>query len=155
MKHRSTLAATVALAALLAGCEKPDRTEDRAARTPAVEAPAPATALETETGEATYYADVLDRRRTASGEPMDQSAMVAAHRRFPFGTILRVTNLENDLSVRVRVIDRGPFGAPRSGVERVIDLSRRAADRLGFVDAGSAPVRVEVIEYGEGLSGSS
>ena len=98
---------------------------------------------------------MLDRARTASGEPMDQEAMVAAHRRYPFGTILRVTNLDNDREVRVRVIDRGPFGAPRAGVERVIDLSRRAADRLGFVDAGSAPVRVEVVEYGAGLPASS
>lgn len=146
---------TLALAALVGGCGESDEPAERVART-AAEASSAAgeSPLETETGEATYYADVLERQRTASGEPLDQEALVAAHRRFPFGTVLRVTNVENQQSVRVRVIDRGPFGAPRDGVERVIDLSRRAARQLGFLEEGSAPVRVEVLEYGEGLESS-
>lgn len=110
---------------------------------------------ETEMGEATFYADILDRQRTASGERLDQDAMVAAHRRFPFGTMLRVTNLDNARSVVVRVIDRGPFGAPEQAEKRVIDLSRRAAHQLDFIVEGSTPVRVEVLEIGPGLQAGS
>ena len=105
--------------------------------------------LEAATGQATYYADHFDGDRTASGIPFRQNQMVAAHRSFPFGTLLRVTHTGNDRSVNVRVVDRGPFGG---GSERpIIDLSRRAASELGFVDAGRAAVRVEVLEWGEGI----
>jgi rare lipoprotein A len=107
--------------------------------------------LRSETGAASFYADVFEGKRTASGERFRQSGMVAAHRRYPFGTILRVTNLDNDRSVRVRVIDRGPFAAPWKSHRRIIDLSRAAARRLGFLDAGFAPVKVEVLRYGKGL----
>ena len=112
--------------------------------------PLPTEVLETQTGEATFYADVLDRKRTASGERLDQNAMVAAHRAYPFGTLLRVTNLDNDRSVQVRVIDRGPFGAPKKAKQKIIDLSRRAAAQLGFIDEGRALVRVDVLERGPG-----
>lgn len=110
----------------------------------------PERVLETVTGEATFYADSFEGRRTASGIPFRQNQLVAAHRGFPFGTILRVTNLRNDRSVNVRVVDRGPFGtaAARGGV---IDLSRRAANELDFVNAGRAQVRVEVLEWGNGV----
>lgn len=109
--------------------------------------------LETVTGEATFYADQFEGRRTASGIPFRQNQMVAAHRGFPFGTILRVTNLGNDRSVNVRVVDRGPFGsaAARGGI---LDLSRRAATELDYIGAGRANVRVEVLEWGKGVRGS-
>ena len=95
-------------------------------------------------GFATYYAQLFDGRVTASGTRFDNDAMVAAHPTYPFGTILRVTNLRNQRSVRVRVVDRGPARGPRkNGV--VIDLSRAAAERLGFIRAGRTRVRVEVI----------
>lgn len=110
--------------------------------------------LASEEGEATFYADLLDRKRTASGEAMDQNAYVAAHRKYPFGTILRVTNTANDRSVRVRVIDRGPFSAPVRSERRIIDLSRRAAEDLGFLAHGFAQVKVDVLRYGQGLAGS-
>lgn len=110
----------------------------------------PQSALQTETGTATYYADILDRRRTASGELLDQTDMVAAHRAFPFGTRLRVTNTRNDRSVEVRVIDRGPFGSSPHG-RAIIDLSRAAARSLDFEVEGRVPVRVELLEMGEGL----
>lgn len=131
--------------------------EEPVARQPAAEVSgtSPAPGLASETGEATYYADILDRKRTASGEPLDQSALVAAHRRFPFGTVLRVTNLDNDRTVRVRVIDRGPFGAPKVAATKVIDLSRRAARELGFLDQGRTRVRVEVLSYGGGVPTAS
>jgi rare lipoprotein A len=121
-----------------------------------VEAPVPdpmRAVLESEAGEATFYADMLDRKRTASGELLDQSAMVAAHRRYPFGTILEVTNLRNERSVEVRFIDRGPFGAPKVAKKKIIDLSRRAAEKLGIIDEGRAVVQVDVLEYGDGLEG--
>ena len=106
--------------------------------------------LETITGGATYYADSFEGRRTASGIPFRQNQMVAAHRGYPFGTILRVTNTSNDRSVNVRVVDRGPFGAS-AAKGTVIDLSRRAAEQLGFVTAGRAQVQVDVLEWGSGV----
>ena len=111
----------------------------------------PEKVLQAVTGSATFYADKFEGRRTASGIPFRQNQMVAAHRAFPFGTLLRVTNLRNDRSVNVRVVDRGPFASPKKAEKPMIDLSRRAAEQLGYVDAGRARVRVEVLEWGEGL----
>lgn len=99
--------------------------------------------LEVHTGTASYYADRFHQRRTASGQRYDRNELVAAHRSFPFGTVLRVTNLANDRVVTVRVIDRGPFIKGR-----ILDLSRRAAEELKFIGAGLARVRIEVLEYG-------
>lgn len=110
--------------------------------------------LQAATGGATYYADKFEGRRTASGIPFRQNQMVAAHRSFPFGTLLRVTNLGNDRSVNVRVVDRGPFGGSSRGAP-MIDLSRRAATELGYINAGRAEVRVEVLEWGSGLPRAS
>ncbi len=115
----------------------------------------PEPVLEQVTGGATYYADHFEGRRTASGIPFRQNQMVAAHRAYPFGTILRVTNLRNDRSVKVRVVDRGPFSAPHRARRPIIDLSRRAAEQLGYVSAGRARVRVEVLEWGRGLPGGT
>jgi rare lipoprotein A len=111
----------------------------------------PEQVLHAVSGTASFYADTFEGRRTASGLPFRQNQMVAAHRGFPFGTILRVTNLDNDREVRVRVVDRGPFGGGESAARRIIDLSRRAATELGFIDAGTARVRLEVLEWGDGL----
>ena len=73
--------------------------------------------------------------------------MVAAHRAFPFGTRLRVTNTRNEREVEVRVVDRGPFHTTGS-LRPVIDLSRAAAEQLDFIGAGRAQVKVEVLEWG-------
>ncbi len=108
----------------------------------------PPEVLETVRGEATFYADYFHLRRTASGEIFDQRKMVAAHRRYPFGTVLRVTNTANDSSVVVRVVDRGPF-APGRRMPAVLDLSRSAAERLDFIPQGRAIVRLEVLEWGD------
>ena len=94
-------------------------------------------------GSASWYSDALAGRRTASGEPYDPTELIAAHRALPFGTLLRVTNLANDRSVEVRVIDRGPFVAGR-----ILDLSRSAAEEIGIIRAGHGRVRVEVLQYG-------
>jgi rare lipoprotein A len=83
-------------------------------------------------GKASWYAL---NSRTASGEPMNPSAMTAAHRSLPFGTKVRVTNKRNGKTVVVRINDRGPFIRGR-----ILDLSKGAAHQLGFVGAGHAPV---------------
>jgi rare lipoprotein A len=110
------------------------------------------TALETRHGDATFYANTFEGRRTASGIPFRQNQMVAAHRAYPFGTILRVTNLQNDRSVNVRVVDRGPYGNSAAARRTVIDLSRRAAETLGYIATGRTRVRVEVLEWGSGIA---
>ena len=103
--------------------------------------------LETAEGLASYYARVLDGRQTASGAALDLSKMVAAHPTYPFGTLVRVTNVENQHSVDVSIIDRGPAVGPRKeGV--IIDLSRAAAAKLGLFEDGRVPVILEVLEWG-------
>src|SRR5689334_19646900 len=84
------------------------------------------------TGMASYYSDDHEGRRTASGRRYDAERLTAAHRTLPFGTRLRVTNLANDRSVVVTVTDRGPFVRGR-----IVDVSRRAAEKLGFVARGT------------------
>lgn len=91
-------------------------------------------------GVASYYAHEFHGRRTASGERFDMRAMTAAHATLPFGTRVRVTNLDNGKEVEVRINDRGPFRK-----ERIIDLSLAAARKLGMVGPGTARVRLEVI----------
>lgn len=100
--------------------------------------------LETQIGSASYYANMLAGRRTASGVRYDPTAAVAAHRHLPFGTRLRVHNLSNGRAVEVEVVDRGPFAKGR-----ILDLSRWAARELGFIRQGHTRVRIEVLEYGE------
>ena len=98
-------------------------------------------------GFATYYARRFHGRMTASGVRFDTHAMVAGHPTYPFGTVVRVTNLQNGRSARVRIVDRGPArGARRSGV--IVDVSRAAAQRLGFIPDGRARVRVDVLSWG-------
>ena len=99
-------------------------------------------------GEATYYADKFEGRRTASGVPFRQAEMYAAHRTLPFGTVVRVTNERNGRSVVVRVVDRGPWGSVAKRRNTIIDLSRSAAERLDYIRAGRAPVRIEVLLWG-------
>jgi rare lipoprotein A len=104
-------------------------------------------ALQTESGKASYYGKRFHGKKTASGERFDQKALVAAHPSWSFGTLVRVTNKENGRSVTVRVVDRGPAKkARRRGV--IIDLSAKAARSLDFHEQGIAPVRLEVLEWG-------
>lgn len=91
-----------------------------------------------ENGKASYYADRYHGLKTASGERFDTAAMTCAHRNYAFGSMLKVTRLDNQRSVIVRVNDRGPFVA-----ERIIDLSKNPARQLGLLRAGMAEVLVE------------
>ena len=94
-----------------------------------------------EVGLASHYADAFQGRATASGARYDRDALTCAHPTAPFGTRLRVTELDGGRSVVVTVNDRGPFTKGR-----VVDLSLAAARRLGIVERGVARVRVEPVE---------
>ncbi len=91
----------------------------------------------TESGKASYYADYFKGCKTANGERFRQSKRTAAHKTLPFGTKVKVTNLKNRRTVKVRINDRGPFVSGR-----VIDLSKKAARRLGMVEDGVAEVKL-------------
>ncbi|MCA1826496.1 MAG: septal ring lytic transglycosylase RlpA family protein [Myxococcales bacterium] len=92
-------------------------------------------------GAASWYGRDFQGRLTASGERFDMNDLTAAHRTLRFGTRLRVINLRNGREVIVRVNDRGPYSG-----NRLIDVSREAAARLGMIEAGVAPVRIEVLD---------
>ena len=94
----------------------------------------------TEEGKASWYGVPYHGRPAADGEIYDMETLVAAHRLMPFNTWLEVTNLQNGKSVKVRVIDRGPFVGGR-----IIDLSRAAARQIDLIGPGVAPVKLEVI----------
>lgn len=95
-----------------------------------------------EEGTASWYGEKFHGRRTSSGEPYDMYTFTAAHTRLPLPTYARVTNLDNDRSVVVKINDRGPFAR-----NRIIDLSYAAADRLGMLESGTASVRVESLSF--------
>ena len=92
-------------------------------------------------GKASWYSTRTNGTRTASGEPLRDKALTAAHRTLPFGTRVRVTNTGNGRQVVVRITDRGPFGKGR-----IIDLSVEAANQLDMIKAGVVPVRVDVLK---------
>lgn len=94
-------------------------------------------------GLASWYGGNFDGRMTASGERFDQYAMTACHPTLPFGSLVRVVNKTNGLSVVVRITDRGDLAEGR-----IIDLSYGAAQKLAMTEAGLAPVALEVISRG-------
>lgn len=91
-------------------------------------------------GKAAYYSNRFNGRKTASGQRFDNAAMTTAHNTLPFGTRVKITNTKNNKSVVVRVNDRGP-----STPGRIFDLTRAAAGKLGYVRAGLADVKAEVV----------
>ena len=99
----------------------------------------------TQSGKASWYGRHFHGKPTASGEVFDQRLMTAAHKTLPLGSRARVTNLQNGNSVEVTINDRGPFVPGR-----IIDLSRAAADELGFLETGLAQVRVEILQASAG-----
>ena len=90
-----------------------------------------------ETGLASFYADTYNGKKTANGETFRSSAYTAAHKKLPFGTKVKVTNLSNGKSVKVKVNDRGPFVSGR-----IIDLTRAAAEKIDMVNAGVVKVKI-------------
>ncbi len=103
-----------------------------------------AASLETFYGTASYYAEKFHGRKTANGETFDMNSLTAAHPTLPFGTVCRVTNLDNDKSVLVRINDRGPFVK-----DRIMDLSLGAARVIEGVAGGLMKVKIEVLEKPE------
>lgn len=93
------------------------------------------------TGQASWYGPGFYGNRTANGEVFRPGTRTAAHRNLPFGTLVRVTNLNNGRSTVVRINDRGPFHG-----SRVIDLAHGAAQDLGVISSGVAQVRLEVLD---------
>lgn len=93
-----------------------------------------------ETGIASWYGDAFDGKRTASGEIFDMNRLSAAHKTLPLPSLVEVTNLDNGRSMQLRVNDRGPFVD-----DRIIDLSRAAAEELGVLRPGLAHVRVRYV----------
>lgn len=96
---------------------------------------------ETFNGTASYYADKFHGKKTANGEIFDNEDFTGAHRTLPFGTKVLVINTENMKSVVVRINDRGPFVK-----NRLIDVSRAAADILGMLEKGTAEVEIRVLK---------
>ncbi len=108
--------------------------------------PADAKPISTETGLASWYGPPYHNRRGSNGEIYNMHAMTAAHRTFPLGSIVRVTNVKSGQTALVRITDRGPFIPGR-----VIDLSLAAARKLDVWQPGVAPVKVELMQSGAPL----
>jgi rare lipoprotein A len=89
-------------------------------------------------GGASWYGPGFHGRTAASGERFDQNAMTAAHKTLPFGTMVRVTDQRTGKSINVKINDRGPYHG-----SRIIDLSKAAATKLGFRDAGTTKVCID------------
>ncbi|MGC9950072.1 MAG: septal ring lytic transglycosylase RlpA family protein [Bryobacteraceae bacterium] len=141
---RKVLLVAVAMTVLLSGCHR-----HKVARKPPPPPPAPApgsapspspTPESGETGLASWYGHPYHGRASASGEIYDMEQMTAAHRTLPFGTMVRVHDLDNEKSVDVRINDRGPFVDGR-----IIDLSHAAARAIEMIGPGTARVRLEIV----------
>ena len=98
-------------------------------------------------GNASYYADKFQGRRTANGETYSKFGFTGAHRTLPFGTRVKVTRTDNGRSVVVRINDRGPFSH-----DRVIDLSRAAAEQINMIQAGIVRVELEILTEGSDVA---
>ncbi len=93
-----------------------------------------------------YYNDKFQGHVAASGEKYDKGALTAAHRTLPFGTMVKVTNLENNRSVVVRVNDRGPQGGSKA---KIIEITSRAAKEIDMIKKGKVQCQIEVVESGK------
>ena len=96
-------------------------------------------------GISSYYGPKFHGKLTANGEIFDMYGVTAAHKEFPFNTVTRVTNENNGKSLIIRINDRGPYVG-----DRILDCSFGAAKKLGFVSEGTAPVKIEILEWGDG-----
>ena len=130
---RKAILAAMAVPILLSGCH-----HKKVARSQPPPPTAAATLESGETGLASWYGHPYHGRASASGEIYDMEQMTAAHRTLPFGTMVRVHDLDNEKSVDVRITDRGPFVDGR-----IIDLSHAAARAIEMIGPGTARVRLE------------
>jgi len=97
-----------------------------------------------QSGVASYYSDKMHGQRTANVEFYDKNALTAAHASLPFGSLVRVVNLNNNRSVELRINSRA-----HKANKRLLDVSKRAASELGFIQAGLAKVKIEVLRVGD------
>lgn len=98
-------------------------------------------------GVASWYGPNFHGKKTANGEIYNMHEMTAAHKSLPFNTIVQVVDLETGKSVRVRINDRGPFIK-----NRILDLSRKAADKLEIIAKGTTKVGLKIVKWGDGVS---
>jgi rare lipoprotein A len=98
----------------------------------------------TMTGVSSFYAEDFHGKITANGETYDMYGLTAAHKTLPFNSLVKVTNLDNDKTLTLRINDRGPYAKGR-----ILDCSYGAAVKLGFIGHGTARVKIEVIEFGD------
>lgn len=158
----TVLIAAVAVAQAPAPAPAPAPVPAAAPAPAAVPAAAPAAKVEekkavsaaavgdTTTGKAVWYGKKFNGRKTASGQRYNAAALTAASNTLPFGTLVKVTNVKNKKSVTVRINDRGPKQA-----DRIIDLSRAAAARLGMLKQGTADVELKVVGQAKGKGGKA
>ena len=97
-------------------------------------------------GVSSWYGPNFHGKLTANGEVFDQYGVTAAHKTLPLGTVVRVTNLDNSKSIILRINDRGPYIDGR-----MLDCSYGAAKKLGFMSIGTANVKIDIIEVGDGV----
>jgi len=146
LTHRRPIVVALVIGMLVTGAVSAQTSQAGApaptAAATATAAPAPATAAPGDRmeGLAAYYSSRLNGRKTASGGVYNQDALTAAHPTLPFGTKVKVTNTKNNRSVVVTFNDRGP-----TQPDRVIDVSRAAASKLGMLGSGLVPVKLEVV----------
>jgi rare lipoprotein A len=93
-----------------------------------------------EEGKASYYSDKLSGKKMANGEKYNPRKLTAAHKTLPFGTKVKLTNPQTNRSVKVKITDRGPFVPGR-----IVDVSYRAANKLGMVKSGVSSVKLKVV----------
>lgn len=143
--HRILRIVAIFSVLVVAGCAA--RADGSVRPDPAVVGASPDRPLKDEEieGVASWYGDRFHGRSTASGQPFNMHEMTAAHKTFPFGTVVRVVRRDTLQSVVVRVNDRGPYSAGR-----IIDLSKAAAEELGLIQRGTAEVRLEILHWGDG-----
>ncbi len=99
-------------------------------------------------GMSSWYGPNFHGKLTANGEIFDQYGLTAAHRTLPLNTVVRVTNLDNDKSLIIRINDRGPYVDEHL---RILDCSYGAAKKLGFLETGTANISIKIIEIGDGV----
>ncbi len=139
---------------MMFGCAQPERAPEPESPLPAPTVPSLPTppssgdvTLNTQRGRISMYGNEFAGRKTASGESFDPTALTMAHRTLPFGTRVRVINLENQRSVEVVVNDRGPFVAGR-----IADLSEAAARRIDMVADGVVEALLEILRPGKSVT---
>ena len=98
-------------------------------------------AIAAEEGIASYYSDIFQGKKTASGKLYDRNKLTAAHKTLAFGTKVKITDLKNNKSVVVTITDRGPYSK-----KRMVDLSYAAAQKIDLINAGISKVRMELIK---------